>query len=138
MDNRLNWHKDNEKHYTGFEDGAAWGWVYLGEDDTWWWETDCTEDGTTQYTSGFATAEDAKSAADAAYGEWIENLGDPFEDMVPIDFEEPAQIGSHCDIYGYCPYGCKIGDSRCTMCPVYTEDDDAHLFDDVDWEDDDE
>lgn len=32
--NKLNWHKDNEKHYTGFEDGAAWGWVYLGEDGT--------------------------------------------------------------------------------------------------------
>lgn len=65
---KLKWHKDNDKHYTGFEDGGAWGWVYLGLDDTWWWETDCTEDGVTQYTSGFATAEDAKSAADAAYG----------------------------------------------------------------------
>ena len=138
MYNGLKWHKDNEKHYTGFEDGAAWGWVYLGEDDTWWWETDCTEDGIPWCASGFATAESVKRAADAAYGEWVESLGDPFEGMVPIDFEEPAQIGSHCDIYGHCPYGCEIGDGRCTMCPVCTEDDDAYLFDDVDWEDDDE
>jgi hypothetical protein len=87
MDN-LKWHKDNERHFTGFEDGAAWGWVYRGDDDTWWWETDCTEDGTTRYTSGFATAEEAKRAADAAYGEWIESLGDPLEDLEPFELPD--------------------------------------------------
>jgi hypothetical protein len=84
----LKWHKDNERHFTGFEDGAAWGWVYLGDDDTWWWETDCTEDGTTRYTSGFATAEEAKRAADAAYGELIESLGDPLEDLEPFELPD--------------------------------------------------
>ena len=120
---RLNWNKDNDKHYTGFEDGGAWGWVYLGEDETWWWETDCTEDGITQYTSGFATAEDAKSAADAAYGKWVESLGDPLEDMPAIDMDFIQSLGKHCDLYGYCPYSCQVGDWRCASCPEITEAD---------------
>lgn len=120
MNDKLNWHKDNERHFTGFEDGAAWGWVYLGDDDTWWWETDCTEDGTTQYTSGFATAEDAKSAADAAYAEWVAILGEPMEDTELFKVSA-VEIGTLCDIYGHCPYGCEIGDSRCIACAVFTE-----------------
>ena len=128
MDNRLKWHKDNDKHYTGFEDGAAWGWVYPGEDETWWWETDCTENNTTQYTSGFATAEDAKSAADAAYGERIESLGDPLADMPAINADFFQSLGKHCDLYGNCPYGCQVGDERCMSCPEITEADILSAF----------
>lgn len=116
----LKWRKDNERHFTGFEDGAAWGWVYLGDDDTWWWETDCTDDGTTQYTSGFTTAEEAQKSAEAAYAEWLEDFGDPLAIDEPIELPT-AVIGTLCDIYGYCPYGCEIGDSRCISCAVFTE-----------------
>lgn len=138
MYNRLKWHEDNAKHHTGFDDGTPWGWVYWGDDETWWWETDCTDNGLPYQVNGFATAEEAKSAADAAYGEWVENLGDPLEDMEPIDIEEPVIIGSFCDLYGYCPYGCDIGDSRCISCTVFTEDDVANPFGDINWEDKDE
>lgn len=135
---RLNWHKDSEKHYTGFEDGAARVWVCLGEDDTWWWETDCTEDGTTYQVSGFATAEDAKSAADVAYGEWDESQGDPLAGIEPIAVEDLVIIGTPCDICGVCPYGCEIGSARCISCTVFTEDDVANPFDDINWEGEDE
>lgn len=132
---RLKWYKDNEKHHTGSGDGAPWAWVYLGDDDTWWWETDCTDDGTTHQVNGFATAEDAKSAADAAYRKWAESLGDPFAGIESIAVEEPVIIGTPCDIYGYCPYGCEIGSARCISCTVFTEDDDVHPFGNIDWKD---
>lgn len=138
MKYRLNWRKDNENHHTGSDDGAAWAWAFLGDDETWWWETDCTKDGTLHQVSGFATAGEAMNAADAAYGEWVGSMGDPLEGMEPIEIEAPVVVGSYCDIYGYCPYGCEIGDSRCVMCPVYTEKDDAYPFDDIDWDGEDE
>lgn len=138
MYNRLKWHEDNAKHHTGFDDGTPWGWVYWGDDETWWWETDCTDNGLPYQVNGFATAEEAKSAADAAWREWSENQGDPLEDMEPIDIEEPVIIGSFCDLYGYCPYGCDIGDSRCISCTVFTEDDVTNPFGDISWEDKDE
>ena len=135
---RLHWHKNNEKHYTGFEDGIPLVWVYWGDDETWWWETDCTDNGLPYQVNGFATAEDAKSAADVAYGEWVGSQGDPLADIEPIAVEDPISIGTPCDICGVCPYGCEIGSARCISCTVFTEDDVANPFDDISWEDEDE
>lgn len=138
MKNGLKWYQDNAKHHTGFDDGAPWAWVFLGDDDTHWWETDCAPDGTLHQVSGFATAEEAKDAADAAWRKWSESQGDPLADMEPIAVDAPVIIGTPCDIYGYCPYGCQIGDSRCISCTVFTEDDVDNPFDGIDWEDEDE
>lgn len=126
---KLQWYKDNEKHYTGFDDGTPWAWVFKGEDESWWWSTDCTDDGITKEVSGFETADDAKSAADAAYGEWVESLGDPMEGMESIDMDFIQTLGKHCDLYGYCPHGCKVGDEQCKYCHDYTETDILSVFD---------
>lgn len=124
----LKWFRGNGTSWMGFEDGAIWAWVDF-EDGSWGWSTDYTKSGDFETTRGFASADLAKSAADTAYGEWVKSLGDPLADMEPIDLDFFQTLGKHCDLYGYCPHGCVVGDERCKNCPDYIEADILSVFD---------
>ena len=105
-----------------YHDGDIWAQVSQCEDGTWAWTSRSIEDGAIHRAGGFATAEEAKSSAEAAYTEWLEDFGDPLATDEPIELPT-AVIGTLCDIYGHCPYGCEIGDGRCITWAVFTEAD---------------
>lgn len=106
--------------YNIYHNNTTWAKVFQCEDGTWSWASRAIEDGAIHQADGFATAEKAKRSAEAAYAEWLEDFGDPLAVDEPIELPTVV-IGTYCDIYGHCPYGCELGGSRCIACAVFTE-----------------